>query len=279
MHPNSGARTNPTAMVALVTAALGLFCLPGIGAVMGIVLGLVARGEIRRSEPREGGRGLATAAIALGGIQVAGFVILAGVGIAMLTRPPAPKAFARPAPAATAPPLPSVARPSAPRVGGARGTIDASRRELAIGRLTLVDVGSDAGALSQVFKAEHAKAAASKGRLVLFVVGSDCAPCNGVSLSLRDARMQQAFSGSRLVRVHARERAEELTLLGIPIETIPGFAVLSESAQPTDYLHGGEWDADIPDNIAPVLTDFVRGVPRPRRYPWRGLRRPDETTL
>lgn len=277
-HAEPGSRTNSTAVVALVTSALGFFCLFGIGGVMGIVLGLVARSEIRRSNPPEHGRGLATGAIVLGGVQVAAFVVLAGIGIAMLARP-APKAFA-PVPAApTAVPGPSVAHPSAPRSNAVRGTLDASLRELAIGKLTLVDVGSDAGSLSQVLRAQHEKATASNGRLVLFVVGSDCAPCNGVSLALRDSRMQQAFAGSRIVRVHARERAEELTLLGIPIETIPGFALLSAGVRPSDYLHGGEWDADIPDNIAPVLTDFVRGVQRPRRYPWRGLRRPDETAL
>jgi hypothetical protein len=279
MHSDGGPRTNSTAVIALITAALGYFCLFGVGGVMGVVLGLVAKAEIKRSEPRERGGALATAAIALGLVQVAGFVVLAGMGIAMLARPPAPKAFAHPPVAPTALPAPSVARPSLPKSGELRGTIDATKRELEIGRLTLVDVGSDAGALGQVLKAEYAKALASKGRVVLFVVGTDCAPCNGVSLALGDPRMQQALAGSRVVRVHARERAEELTLLGVPIDTIPGFALLSATAQPTDYLHGGEWDADIPDNIAPVLTDFVRGVQRPRRYPWRGLRRPDETTL
>jgi hypothetical protein len=91
--------------------------------------------------------------------------------------------------------------------------------------------------------------------------------------------MQRALAGSRLIRVHAGERGEELERLGIPADTVPGFALLTSGARPIDYLHGGEWDADIPDNIAPVLTDFVGVRKRPRRYPWRGLRRPDETAL
>jgi hypothetical protein len=278
MHSNSGTRTNSTAVVALATAALGFVCLFGIGGVMGIVLGLVAKGEIRRSEPRERGSGLATAAIALGVVQVAAFVVLVGVGIATLARPSAPKPFAH-APAAPLPrPVPS-ARRAAPNADGQRGTFDTRQRERAIGRLTLVDVGTDAGPLGPILRAEYSKAVSSKGRLILFVVGADCAPCNGVSLALPDARMQRAFAGSRWIRVHARERAHELAQLGVPIDTIPGFALLSASARPTDYLHGGEWDADVPDNIAPVLTDFVRGVQRVRRYPWRGSRRPDETTL
>ena len=36
-------------------------------------------------------------------------------------------------------------------------------------------------------------------------------------------------------------------------------------------IHGGEWDDDIPPNIAPVLGAFVRGKYGTRRYPWQPL--------
>jgi hypothetical protein len=34
----------------------------------------------------------------------------------------------------------------------------------------------------------------------------------------------------------------------------------------TDLIDGGEWDADVPENIAPVLGAFVRGTYSNRRH-------------
>ena len=49
---------------------------------------------------------------------------------------------------------------------------------------------------------------------------------------------------------------------------VPAFVLLDEHNRPTDYVHGGEWDADIAPNIAPVLGDFMRGQYKQRRHPW-----------
>jgi hypothetical protein len=240
---------------------------------------VIARREIRRAVPPEGGGRLATAAIALGLVQVAGFVVLLGVFAALRVSPGSAFPIAR-GPAAAPPPPAAPAAPSSRALPGtARGTLDPRQRETAIGAITVVDLGADSGALSQIFQSQYEKAEASGGRVLAFVVGPDCSPCNGVSLALTDSRIQRALGGWRIVRVDVRERADELTLLGIPVETIPGLALLAPGARTADYLHGGEWDADIPDNIAPVLTDFVTQGHRPRRYPWRGVRRPDETAL
>ena len=38
---------------------------------------------------------------------------------------------------------------------------------------------------------------------------------------------------------------------------------------PQDAIDGGEWDADVPENIAPVLGAFVRGTYKTRREPWK----------
>jgi hypothetical protein len=276
MQGQGGARTNPTAVVAFIISVLGFVCLFGVGGVVGIILGVLAKGEIQRSDPPERGRRLATAAVALGIVQIALCVIAIGAAIAGLMRPDRSAAIARPPTLTPAPvrPIPS-ARPSP----GARSTLDRHQRESSIGSITLVDLGTDSGPLSQVLQQQYQRAQASGGRAIAFVVSPDCSPCNGVALALADPRLQRALGGSRLVRIDVRERAEELLLLGIPVETVPGLALLAPGARPADYLHGGEWDADVPDNIAPVLTDFVAGGSRPRRYPWRGLRRPDETAL
>lgn len=277
MHSQGGPRTNPTAVVALIVSLSGFVCLFGVGGLVGIVLGVLARGEIRRSDPHESGARLAGAAIALGLFQLA--LLIAGIGalVAGMVRPPVFAPAAR-APATAPPPAPAPVTPVVPP-GRSRGTLDPRQRESVVGRITLVDLGANSAPLSAVFQAELQSAQASGGKALAFVVAPDCLPCNGVALALNDARIQKGLAGARLIRVDVRDRAEELVLLGIPVDTIPGLALLAPGARPSDYLHGGEWDADIPDNIAPVLIDFVSGGNRPRRYPWRGLRRPDETAL
>ncbi len=275
-----GARTNSTALAAFWIGLLSFFCLFGTGGVVAIVLGALALSEIRRSEPRQDGAGLAKAAIGLGVVQLALLVVFFGGMLATMygsatksgwtsSKPPP----SLPAPSYVLPPAP------APSAAGPRATLATRSREQAVGRITLVDLGTDAGPLARALTRELDKARASNGQAIVLVVGPDCSPCNGVALALRDARLQKALAGVRLVRVDATERVEELELLGIPTDSIPGFALLAAGARPEDYLHGGEWDADIPDNIAPVLIDFVARGHRARRYPWRGMRRPDETAL
>ena len=114
---------------------------------------------------------------------------------------------------------------------------------------------------------------------MLWITAVDCAPCNGVSVALAGRRLQESLAGVRLLRVDAGDFRVELTKLGVPIDVTPGFALIGASGSPTDYVNGGEWDADIPENIAPVLGAFVAGTYKVRRNPWRGPRRGDETAL
>jgi hypothetical protein len=151
--------------------------------------------------------------------------------------------------------------------------------EIPLGKLRLVDVIPSKTGLRRALEGEQKSAQSAHERLLLFVVTTNCLPCNGVALALRDARMQSALAGVRLVRVDVSDFKVELAALGIPTETVPGFALLSESLRPIDFVHGGEWDADIPENIAPVLGAFVRGKYTDRRHRYRAAQRPDETTL
>jgi hypothetical protein len=72
--------TNGLAVASLVCACGGfLFFIP---AVIGIILGFVARGQIRQSAGRQTGDGLALAGIIVGFAWIALFVILVAVGVA-----------------------------------------------------------------------------------------------------------------------------------------------------------------------------------------------------
>ena len=68
------AKTNGTSIFAFIASLSGFVCFLGVGGALGVVLGLIARGEISRAEGRETGRGLASAAIALGMLNVSGIV-------------------------------------------------------------------------------------------------------------------------------------------------------------------------------------------------------------
>jgi len=71
-------RNNGTAVAALVCGIAGFLCLiPGI---LGIILGFVAKGQIRQSNGTQRGDGMATAGIVLGCIWVALTVVLLAAG-------------------------------------------------------------------------------------------------------------------------------------------------------------------------------------------------------
>lgn len=69
-QPATGQKTSTLAIGSLVASILGLTALPTVGSVIGLVLGYVARTEIRDDESVTG-EGLATAGIILGWIGVA----------------------------------------------------------------------------------------------------------------------------------------------------------------------------------------------------------------
>jgi hypothetical protein len=64
------AETNAWAIVSLVASILSWVGLFGIGGIVGLVCGIIARNQIRDSAGRQTGDGLAIAGIVLGGINV-----------------------------------------------------------------------------------------------------------------------------------------------------------------------------------------------------------------
>lgn len=275
-------KTNATALFALIASVLGFFCFFGVGGVVGIVLGVSSRSEIQRSEGREHGARLAAAAIALGIVNIATAVVATGIAIAFMVRPdaptgPAPHAVTL-APPSLSPPRPTTLAVPAPPAPGSV-TADRGTREVLLGRVRMVDIHADVAGLRAAISQQAAAAKGANETVLVFVVAPDCAPCNGVALALRTPQMQTALRGVRLLRVSAGDFSTELSEMGVPTATVPGFALLAEGRRVTDYVHGGEWDADIAANIAPVLGAFVRGAYTKRRHPFLSPARPDQTAL
>ncbi|MEI9951452.1 MAG: DUF4190 domain-containing protein [Pseudomonadota bacterium] len=276
------AKTNGTSVFALIASLSGFVCFLGAGGALGVVLGLIARSEISRAEGRENGRGLASAAIALGVLNVCLTVIGVAVGITYLARPKSVSA-ARAAPAVTAPVwgapsvAPRAAKPPSKAAPPARASREAGTQITTLGDITLADISGD---LETELDKQRALAAAAGETLVLWMVVPRCKPCDGVAAALTSKEAQKALAKVRLVRVDRDDDFQpELERLGIPTEKIPGFALLDAHSHARDFIHGGEWDADTSANIAPVLGKFVRGRYGKRRHPWRGPARADETQL
>jgi Domain of unknown function (DUF4190) len=96
-----------------------------------------------------------------------------------------------------------------------------------------------------------------------------CGACDEFQSALNDTKMQAALAGTILVRVDVAVFREELEALKIETQSAPWFYKLSESLKATDGISAGEWDENIPANMAPVLDAFMRGTLKVRRDPKR----------
>lgn len=278
-------KTSGTATLSLGAGVLSFVCLFGLGGVLAIALGWIAHSEIERSGGRLGGKGLASAGIGLGITNLVATVVGVGVLVALAVRaepasrlPPAPA----PPPAFTAPhSAPRAPRTPAPSPAPAEvAEADPALPLLPphVGKIAIVEASGSAGLESQLLTQLKESAAAGE-QVVLWTVTADCEPCDAVGRALPDTRMQKALSHVRLVRADAASFPVELRQLGVPIDTVPGFTLLDSHARALDHIHGGEWDADIPANIAPVLDKFVKHAFAGRRHPWSRPLRDGETTL
>lgn len=65
------AQTSVMAIVSLVSGIIGWTILPGLGSIVAIIMGHIAKGEIRNSSGRLSGDGMATAGLILGYSSIA----------------------------------------------------------------------------------------------------------------------------------------------------------------------------------------------------------------
>lgn len=267
---------DPIAWAAICCAGLAFAVVPGAGAIVALVL---ARTALTERGLTDRARSAARAAVWLGGVNLALCALLTGWW--WLTPPAdssAPSA-SRPTPTAHAFDPKNIAHRSLGGDGPEHFSEDGAVRSVKIGSIQLVDLGTDIKSLHGELR-HQARAAVTAGQsMVVWVSAPNCSPCNGVSAALTNVQMQAALENTRLVRVNRDEFAGELDALGVPVHAIPGFARLDSNNRPIDYLNGGEWDEDLPRNIAPVLAGFLRGNYNTRRQPWRGTARRKITAL
>ncbi len=214
---------------------------------------------------------LVTAALALA------LVLSWGTGIAFLVQrmiwpPGAPTAAAGRRARPPRSPSPRAVRPTpSPRAAGRGFVIPRATSTLERGAITVVDVGVGASSLADELSRQRDAARDARETMLVMTTTSDCGPCDSVFEALPDARMQTALARVRLVRVFADVFRDDLDSLKIPRVNFPGFFVLGPDLRPRDGIDGGEWDDDVPENMAPVLGAFVQGTLTKRRTPWQAL--------
>jgi hypothetical protein len=284
-EPPGPLKTSGTASLALATGVLSYFCLFGFGGILAIALGWIAHTEIDRSQGQLTGKSRASVGIGLGIGNLVLSLVGLGVLVALAVRPdpataatPVPPKVVAPAPIFPPSPRSAPATPAPPaEVVGAEPTLPSLPSR--VGNIAIIELSAGTGALESQLLAQLKDSAAAGEQLVLWTVTADCEPCAAVGRSLPDARMQRALAKVRLLRADAASFPVELRKLGVPIDTVPGFTLLDSRAHALDHIHGGEWDADIPANIAPILDRFVRRTFSARRHPWARPLRDGETPL
>ncbi len=242
---------------AVLSLALGLASLVtcGLTGVPAVAVGLSARSAIARSGGLVRGARMAAWGIATGIAGTAVAVVGMIVFVTSLVIGARAGASHRPL---FAPAVDDTTNASAPPSIPAGPTM--------IGSIRLVDLDPDAHAtFHEQLAAEYHRAQSAHQMLVVMTNKKACEVCDEIAGSLDDARMQAALTNVEIVRVDVVEFASELHAGGMLEDTLPWFYKVDATLRPIDSISAGEWDANIPQNMAPVLRAFVTGTLRARR--------------
>ena len=141
-----------------------------------------------------------------------------------------------------------------PGVADTVGTAGATRA------FEIVDLSPLDGDLTTVLAREAVKARAAGQRPYVEVGATWCGPCLKLKASLDDARMVEAFRGTRILRLDLDAWQPQLLGAGFRVDVIPVFIQLSGEGKPTTRTLTGEaWKEDTVEGMAPVLQKFLAG--------------------
>jgi hypothetical protein len=261
--PGSGplpyAENDARAVMALLLGIASLVTC-GLTGIPAVALGFSARSAIHRSGGMLRGEGMAMGGIATGLAGTAlGMVAMSMVVAGILVGSHGFTAR-RTSPSLPAPRSTSAWSPSAPPAAPAP--------PVAFGSLRVLDLDPEAPrSFRQQLNDEFHRAAGAHETVVLMTNARRCTVCREFEVSLGDPRMQTALAHVSLVRVDIEDFEDELRSSGMFEETMPWFYKLDSTLRPVDAISAGEWDDNIPENMAPVLRAFLAGTLRGRREP------------
>ena len=124
-------------------------------------------------------------------------------------------------------------------------------------RFTIAALEKSKGAFEDQL-AFHSEQALADGRKpFVYFSATWCPPCQVIKKTIDDPLMVDAFSGTYIIQVDIDDWEDEISESDFWVWSIPAFDEVDEFGRPTGYaIDGGEWEEDIPENIAPVLKEY-----------------------
>jgi Domain of unknown function (DUF4190) len=259
-QPPVAVRTDTRAIISLVIGIISLassFCYVGfLFGIPAVILGILARQAVSKSQGEIGGGGLAIAGAITGGIGtlfslfeialVVGMFAFAGVASH------SPPSMSGPFP--TAPPAPKAMVSGAPSSGLASAHV----RFLSPSDGSLED------------QLEEAYAEAGKLRLVAVTAAAWSKESIDVVSAVDDAELQAVLATYEVVGVDVDMFKSELARAGMDRPGVPWFFVVGSSGAAIDALSADEWGDNDAHTIAPVLRAFLGRAHTGRRRPKGG---------
>lgn len=244
--PSPYAQTDGRATASMVLGILSLVCAGLLTGIPAVILGFMARGDIERSEGAKTGAGLALAGMITGAIgTLISLISLVFMGLGLFMG----MTSAPPSPPTAAPAAPGVHAPHAPSTPTTHGSI------------TVMDLDPADGPLRTQMTRVIAEADARHSPVLVETTASWCPPCQKFKASLEDTRVQHALEDVTLVRLDIDAwEASELSGMHLVVNSVPWFYKMDATLTPLDKISSDEWGDDVPQNIAPVMRDFMAGT-------------------
>jgi len=274
--PRGAGPQAPADSKAVLSLVLGILSivLCGLTGIPAIVLGFSAKGDIQRSGGMIGGAGLATGGIVTGIIgtfttvaAIAMFVVSIIAGAHSVTSSSSGSGPSG-SPGSSHHPSHAPRSTGGGHAAAPAGTVHAPSAPVTFGSTRVMDLDPDAKDTFHKQLADEVKRAqAAKQTVIVMTSAKWCTVCREFEDAMTDARMQSALANVSIVRVDIDDFDAELKSEGMLEATLPWFYKIDATLKPIDAISAGEWDENIPENMAPVLKSFVSGTLRARKNP------------
>lgn len=93
---------------------------------------------------------------------------------------------------------------------------------------------------------------------VLYFGAEWCGPCRRFRACLSDPLMREALDGTTFIMIDMDADSEEERIsAGYNVHAIPAFIRINKDGSVIKHITSAEWDEDVPQEIAPVIKEFL----------------------
>ena len=96
---------------------------------------------------------------------------------------------------------------------------------------------------------------------MVMTVSPTCTACTEVNGTFGDFEMQLSLAKVTIVKVDVNDFSSELGAAGLDKgKNLPWFFLVDSTGRVVDSISADEWDDNKPENIAPVMDQFLDGT-------------------